>query len=189
MPSALLPALLPSSGCFQGFYHPFCIAQQKITSFDQLALLYLMDPKMLSWLWGHTAASRWTAVTSTHRSLRAELLISQSVPVWHLLHPRCRTQHFYLLNFMPLLITLRSSSILFSGSRKKKKGKRCFYCFSLHSLLTDLWAHQYSLKRWSAGNIQEAARQELLIEGECIQPHGTRYAQGFWKSKPVCLWG
>lgn len=102
-------------------------------------------------------------------------LISQSASVWHLLHPRCSTQHFSLLNFMPLLITPCSN---LSRSRKKEKGKRCFYCSSLHSLLTDLWAYQYSLKRWSPGNIQGAARQELLAEGECIQPRGARWAWG-----------
>lgn len=52
-------------------------------------------------------------LTSTHRSLTAVLLCSHSSPslyLWPaLLHFKCRSQHFGLLNFMPLIISQCSS--------------------------------------------------------------------------------
>lgn len=79
---------------------------------------------------GHNTVWCWDAVTSNPRLLSAELLSSHSFPRMYLcpalLHLRCRTKSFPLLNFMPVLFAQCSnlSRFLFRGREKKKKKRR-----------------------------------------------------------------
>lgn len=136
----LWPTLLPSSGCFQGPYYPGAQnwreysswgrtnakCSKRITTFDHLAMLCLMPPCLP----GHNTVWCWDAVTSNPRLLSAELLSSHSFPRLYLcpalLHLRCRTKSFPLLNFMPVLFAQCSnlSRFLFRRREKKKQKRR-----------------------------------------------------------------
>lgn len=87
-----------------------------ITSFAQLVMLCLMHPMIQVALLAaraHTADSYWDAVDQNPHIPSAELLSSHSstslyfCPV--LLHLRCRIQHLYLLNFMPLIFGISTN--------------------------------------------------------------------------------
>lgn len=68
---------------YSGRGHTSTKCSRRITSSDQLAMLCVMTPRrwFALWLPGHTAGLCWTAVTSTPRSLPAELLPTHSAPV------------------------------------------------------------------------------------------------------------
>lgn len=119
--SSLLPALLPSSGCFKGliYFFEYCIQysrwgstnakhKRRIISFDWLAMLCLMHTKMqfIPWLLGHSAGSCWACCHQHHEVPFSWDAFQPHFCIWHCLIPGkelgillCWTScHWWLLN-------------------------------------------------------------------------------------------